>query len=100
MDLGLMALMGGGFVGAYVIALRFVTAERSIHDKFLRLGSLNGLTRAEVVAAIGPPNSITEAGAGKKLLQWTKNSSRGGFHVALLFGPDDVFERITHQHAS
>ena len=73
-----------------------VTAPgRQLHARFRSLGDMRGMTRAQIVAVVGNPSSISAAASGNQLLQWITTGCR----VALLFGPDDKFIAVTHEFA-
>jgi hypothetical protein len=73
-----------------------VTAPgRELHARFLSLGDMTEMTRAQIVAVVGNPSSISAAAGGNALLQWITT----GCHMALLFGSDGKFIAITHQFA-
>lgn len=75
---------------------RDVTAPgRELHARFLALGDMRGKTAGEVIAVVGQPTSISSMADGKTLLQWQAT----GCHMALLFGADERFVKITHQYA-
>jgi hypothetical protein len=71
------------------------TPGRELHARFLSLGDMTGMTRAQIAAVVGNPSSISAAAGGNVLLQWMAT----GCHMALLFGPDGKFIGITHQFA-
>lgn len=59
---------------------------RRLAQRFQLLGDVRGRTRAEVVAAVGTPISVT-AMLEETLVQW----GEGGYLIALMFdGPDDT----------
>ncbi len=79
-----------------MIVGRDVTAPgRELHARFLALGDMTGKTADEIIATVGPPSSISSMAANRTLMQWQAT----GCHMALLFGPDGRFMRITHQYA-
>jgi hypothetical protein len=58
---------------------------------------MTGKTADEIIADVGfRPNSISSMAHGMTLLQWQAS----GCHMAILFGPDGKFVRITHQYAN
>lgn len=99
----LLLLIGFGIAVAIVLLamplpaqpdhLQVTQAGRHLHYKFRMLGALPGKTRAEIVAAVGEPTSISVAAAGRTLLQWQAT----GCHMALLF-EGDVCLGITHEY--
>ncbi len=68
-------------------------------NKFAALGTIAGRSKDEIVAAVGPPTSVSQLAGGKSLLQWQHISQAGGYHIALRFGPDGVCEGVTHEHS-
>jgi hypothetical protein len=57
---------------------------------------MSNKTVEEVIAAVGRPTSISAMASGQTLLQWQAT----GCHMALLFGVDGRFVKITHQYAA
>lgn len=68
-------------------------------NKFVRLGNIQGMTRAEIIDQVGPPNSISPSLDGT-LLQWIQVSSGASYHYAILFDHEDRAVGYTHQHVS
>lgn len=64
----------------------------SISKRFRRLGDLTGKTRTEIVKAVGRPTSVSSVPKGA-LLQWQAR----GYHIAIRFDEDGVFDGITHE---
>lgn len=71
----------GGLVLFGVISALAKAPGNLLQQRFVELGQLTGKTRSEIIAAVGPPNSISAVGDGKSLLQWMAS----GYHIALLF---------------
>lgn len=76
--------------------VRLTTPGRELHARFTALGNMTGKTAHEIIAAVGPPTSISSMAGNSQLLQWQAT----GCHVALLFGPDGKFVKITHEYAN
>lgn len=59
-------------------------------------------TKAEAIALLGPPTSVSVMGDGSELLQWMYTEvvyiAGEGRHVAILFGRDGRMIRIQHQY--
>jgi hypothetical protein len=90
----LWALLGGTlFSGAANSAVR--ASGRELQRRFIALGVMTGKTKAEIVAAVGPPSSISQLPDGKMLLQWIAS----GYHIALRFD-GEKFDGVTHEFAS
>ncbi len=66
-----------------------------LRSKFQSLGELPGLTRQQIINAVGAPNSISAIGEDRTLLQW----QRTGYHVALVFR-GNVCEGISHEFSA
>ena len=91
MEFLLISIIGGSIL--YFIIQALVKAPgASLQSKFVGLGTLKGKTRNEIIAVVGPPNSISAAANGKTLYQWLAT----GYHIALLFD-GDTCEGVTHQ---
>jgi hypothetical protein len=56
----------------------------SLQRKFVKLGVLEGRTKDEIIAAVGPPSEISVDGAGRTILKWRSRY----FRIALGFDPD------------
>jgi len=94
------------FVGVPLFLIIFVVAlvrgrpEQNLRKKFVALGNMRGKTKEEIVALVGPPNSISAQVQGKSLLQWMQTSSTGAYHIGLLFDATGKVEKVTHEHAN
>src|SRR5689334_5334427 len=86
----------GGLILFMVIRVAVTAPGRSLASKFRAAGTLKGLTKDEIVAKVGRPNSVSAQAGGKSLLQWQAT----GYHIALRFDPDGVCEGVTHQHSA
>jgi hypothetical protein len=76
---------------------RDITAPgRELYARFTALGDMTNKTAEEIIASVGRPTSITSMPSGQTLLQWQAT----GCHMALLFGADGRFVKITHQYAA
>jgi hypothetical protein len=53
----------------------------SLQRKFVKLGVLEGRTKDEIIAAVGPPSEISVDGAGRTILKWRSRY----FRIALGF---------------
>ncbi len=71
----------GGLVLYAIISASVKAPGRSLNARFVALGQLKGKTKAEIVAAVGPPNSVSATAKGETLCQWMAT----GYHIALLF---------------
>ncbi len=71
-----------------------------IKNKFAKMGTLSGLTQAEIVQQVGLPNSVSSLPEGKKLLQWQHTSQAGAYHIALIFSHDDICEGVSHEFST
>ena len=69
-------------------------------NKFAKLGTIAGRSKAELSPRSGPPSSTSGLPGGKTLLQWQHISQAGGYHIALRFNADGVCEGVTHEHSS
>ena len=74
-----------------------VTAPgRALHARFMSLGNMTGKTATEIVTVVGRPTSISSMAHGMSLLQWQAT----GYHIAILFGAQGQFLKISHQFAN
>lgn len=88
-------IMAGGFVVYIIIQALVKAGGRSLNAKFVALGILKGRTKAEIVAAVGPPSSISQTVDGQ-LLQWIET----GYHIALRFDRDEICLGVTHEFSA
>lgn len=90
----LWTLLGGTLLsGATNASVR--ARGRELQRKFVALGVMTGRTKTEIIAAVGPPSSISALPDGKTLLQWISS----GYHIALRFD-GETFDGVTHEFAS
>jgi hypothetical protein len=82
----------GGLLMYALIHASVKAPGHSLARKFASAGTLAGKTRSEIVALVGPPNSISGLPNGKTLCQWMAP----GYHIALRFN-GDVCEGVTHE---
>jgi hypothetical protein len=65
-------------------------------DRFAKLGTLSGKTKAEILSVVGEPTHIDyHMPGGRVLLQWIFPK----YHIALLFD-GEICEGITHEAVS
>jgi hypothetical protein len=84
----------GSFLGFFAIAMvaGFVSRTighapgRALRRRFAAYGPVQGRTKAEIIAAVGPPNTSSELPEGRTLEHW----HAPGYDIALGFRPDDV----------
>ena len=75
----------------------FVKAQgRALQKKFVELGTLKGRTKAEIIAAVGNPQSVSARAGGGTLLQWLAT----GYHIALIFDADGICQGVSHEFAA
>jgi hypothetical protein len=89
---GMLLVVFGAFV--------FGTPQANLRKNFAALGNLRGRTKQEIIDAVGNPNSVSQAGAGKTLLQWMKTGADGAYHISLIFDANGICEGITHEYGS
>lgn len=82
----------GGFVLFGIMSLITKAPGNLLQQKFVGLGQLPGKTKSEILAVVGPPNSVSAVGDGKSLLQWITP----GYHIALVFD-GEVCLGINHE---
>jgi hypothetical protein len=81
----------GGLILYAVIHSGVRAPGNSLASKFQQLGVLQGRTKDQIVAAVGPPQAVSAQPGGKSLLQWQAT----GYHIALLFDGAGICEGIT-----
>jgi hypothetical protein len=91
-------LEGADLKGRFQPMYGDVTAPgRELHARFIAVGDMTGKTGDQIIAAVGAgPTSISSMAQGMTLLQWQAT----GCHMAILFGPDGKFVKVTHQYAN
>jgi hypothetical protein len=101
--------MGSSFIGivlawlvcaALYFPLKAMMESVSLRKKFADAGTLRGRTKADIIAAVGGPNSVSAQPYGKSLLQWSETLPTGAYQIALLFDASGVCEGVTHEHNS
>ena len=85
----------GGIVLFAVMSAMTKAPGRSLQVKFVRMGTLAGKTKDEIIAIVGTPNSISALADGKAMLQWMAT----GYHIALIFN-GDICEGVSHEFAN
>ena len=73
-------------------AIASALALAGYKKKFADLGVIAGKTKGEIYLAVGPPNSVSQIGGGKEVLQWQTT----GYHIALTF-TDGICDGVTHE---
>jgi hypothetical protein len=66
-----------------------------LQNKFVRMGTLAGKTKAQIISVTGQPNSVSVLPRGKTLLQWMTT----GYHIALTFN-GEICEGVFHEFAN
>jgi hypothetical protein len=89
-----LALIGGLVIFGIISALVKAPGNR-LQQQFVSLGQLPGKTKAEIIAAVGQPSSMSATADGKVLLQWIST----GYHIALLFDGESCLG-ITHEFSA
>jgi len=93
---GVLAVPFVGGLVIYAVIRALVRAPgASLQQKFVKLGTLKGRPEADIVAAVGPPQSRGVA-AGGYLLQWMAT----GYHIALRFDAQGICQGVTHEFKS
>jgi hypothetical protein len=70
-----------------------------IGRRFPAMGPLAGRHRAEIEAAVGPPQAWGVVGPGLFLGQWDAITAGSGYSIGLLFDRGDVCGGVTHESA-
>jgi hypothetical protein len=68
---------------------------QTLQHKFQALGTLKGLSEAQIIAAVGAPRSRS-AMQGGYLLQWMAT----GYHIALIFDTQGICGGVSHEHSA
>ena len=68
---------------------------RQLHQRFLRLGELDGRTCEQIISAVGDPCAVVPMSEGRILLEWQATGCRMG----LLFDCDRRFVDVAHEFA-
>ena len=76
-------------------AVASALAVSGIKKKFADMGVIAGKTKGEIYLTVGPPNSISNLGAGKEVLQWQMT----GYHIALIF-TNDICDGVSHEYSA
>lgn len=78
-----------------IFAFGYALQAQGAQSKFKNLGVIKGRTKAEILQAVGPPNSVSAMAHGGEILQWITP----GYHIALIF-TNDICDGVSHEHAS
>lgn len=94
MDMGalLLPLLGGLVLFAIISAIVRAPGQ-ALNAKFVRLGTLRGRTKDEIIRVVGRPNAISAAPDECHILQWMQT----GYHIALRFDRDGICTGVTHE---
>lgn len=79
-------------IGSILQSSNETPSAPSPQNGFTSLGDMTGKSKAEIIAAAGPPTSISAIIDGQ-LLQWIN----GGYHIAIKFDSNGIFAGITHE---
>ena len=82
-----------------IVAIFAAVAHSDQKNAFVALGNIVGKPMADIIAAVGPPTSISAAPNGQ-LYQWLKTSLAGHIHYAILADMDRKAVGYTHQSVS
>lgn len=89
----------GGIVLFLVISALVKAPGQSLSNKFAALGVVQGKSLAEIVQAVGNPNSISstvgEDGQAITIQQWMAT----GYHIVLLFDENEICLGISSETA-
>ena len=86
----------GGLILFAVIRAGVRAPGVSLQNRMAALGPLAGKTIAEIAEAVRTQPSSVSTNAAGTLAQWQAS----GYHIAMQFGPDGKFVRITHQYSA
>lgn len=92
--LEILGLALGLFIAYWIIDGRPKAQARELQQKFIKLGDLRGLPRAQIEQVVGKPSSWASIGLGKATCSW----SRQRYHITLLFS-EDICEGVTSEIA-
>lgn len=89
-----LLIFGAIIIGGAITAGLASVGQATLPNAFASLGDMSQKTRSEIIAAVGPPNAISDVGMGMELLQW----QNPGYHIAIQF-EGEKFRGITHESA-
>lgn len=92
-EIALIALVVAGMT-AVMVPYVFRAPGRALRKQFVALGRLKGMTRKEIVKAVGQPATETTLPDGRTLLQWRAT----GYHIALVFEKNGRCFGVTHEN--
>jgi len=90
--MNLLLILLGGVLVSVLIQASVSAPGNELARKFAAAGTLAGKTKSEILALVGPPNTITGLPDGKILCQWIAT----GYHIALRFD-GEMCEGVTHE---
>lgn len=89
-------LVGVGVV-LMIMAVIAMFSNADKLNRFKQLGDIAGMPFDDVVAQVGPPNSVSAMADGT-LYQWMNLAEGASYHFAILFDQDNRAVGFTHQH--
>jgi hypothetical protein len=92
-EIALIALVLAALT-AVAVPYVFRAPGRALRKRFMALGTLKGMTRREIVNAVGEPGTETPLPDGRTLLQWRAT----GYHIALVFETNGRCVGVTHEY--
>jgi len=95
MDKFMLVILGISTLIGIIQVISSSVAGPSLQNKFVRMGTLAGKTKAQIISVAGQPNSISVLPGGKTLLQWMAT----GYHIALTFN-GEICEGVSHEFAN
>ena len=84
----------GGFVLYAIISAGVKAPGHAQANEFAGLGNVKGRTKAEIIAQVGRPVSVSAGPDGGEIVQWMAT----GHHIVLIFDKDGICQGISHQH--
>jgi hypothetical protein len=88
---GLVAVGYGLF---WVTQKTVVIPGRALRSKFQAAGVLRGCTKADIIAKVGPAQSVSNFADGTSLLQWMAT----GYHICLGFDQKNVCTGVQSEY--
>jgi len=67
--------------------------RKSIANQICKYRLLKGKKKEDIIAVVGPPNSISATPDGGQLLQWIST----GYHIVIVFDANGICQGVTHE---
>jgi hypothetical protein len=90
----LAIVVAAAFVLFWITQKVVVLPGRSLRSKFRAAGVLKGRTKTDIIATVGPAQSVSNFADGSSLLQWQAT----GYHICLGFDESSICSGVQSEY--